>query len=119
MKRCVLIATAVMLACAPVSGYAGNNKGQGNNKGYGNNVANCPPGLAKKNPPCIPPGQAKKYGYKRGDYIRDNYVVIRRPERYGLDPNETYYRVGDQVLRVDRETREVLDLIGAVSAILN
>lgn len=23
--------------------------------------AQCPPGLAKKNPPCVPPGQAKKY----------------------------------------------------------
>ena len=23
-------------------------------------IYNCPPGLAKKNPPCVPPGQAKK-----------------------------------------------------------
>ena len=28
---------------------------------------NCPPGLAKKNPPCIPPGQAKKFGV--GEYL--------------------------------------------------
>ena len=28
----------------------------------GNNQNFCPPGLAKKTPPCIPPGQAKKTG---------------------------------------------------------
>lgn len=51
--------------------------------------------------------------------IRGDYVIIRDPGRYGLDPYGTYYRVGDQVLRVDRETREVLDLIGAAARILN
>ena len=45
--------------------------------------------------------------------------MIRNPGRWGLDPNETYYRIGDQVLRVDRDTKVVLDLIGAAAAILN
>ncbi len=92
--------------------------------------SNCPPGLAKKAVPCVPPGQAKKHsgydrdrdhydGYRRGDVIRGDYVVIREPGRYGLDPYGTYYRVGDQVLRVDRDTREVLDLIGAAARVLN
>ncbi|MBW4708568.1 excinuclease ABC subunit A [Roseobacter sp. YSTF-M11] len=88
---------------------------------------NCPPGLAKKATPCVPPGQAKKaYGdtdggapYRRGDIVLGDYVIIRDPGRYGLNPNGTYYRVDDYVLRVDRETREVLDLIGAVAAILD
>jgi hypothetical protein len=81
---------------------------------------NCPPGLAKKAVPCVPPGQAKKgVTYRLGDIITGDYIVIRNPGRYGLDPNETYYRVGDQVVRVDRETREILDLIGAVAAVLN
>ncbi|MGC9368018.1 MAG: excinuclease ABC subunit A [Paracoccaceae bacterium] len=86
----------------------------------------CPPGLAKKNPPCVPPGLAKKrypdpypYRYRVGDYVADDYIVIRRPGRYGLDPNETYYRIGDHVFRVDRETREVLDFIGAAAALLD
>ena len=90
--------------------------------------SNCPPGLAKKAVPCVPPGQAKKsvrsyehddYRYGRGDVIRGDYIVIRDPGRYGLDPYGTYYRVGDRVFRVDRETREVLDFIGAAAAILN
>ena len=78
----------------------------------------CPPGLAKKNNGCLPPGQAKKI-YGIGDRIDDDYIVIRSPDRYGLNPGQTYYRIGDYVYRVDRETREVLDLIGAVVNVLN
>lgn len=80
----------------------------------------CPPGLAKKHNGCQPPGQAKKQGYYRvGDRIGDDYIIIRDPGRYGLDRDSTYYRVGDEVYRVNRETREVLDLIGAAAAVLN
>ncbi|MGQ3486520.1 excinuclease ABC subunit A [Roseovarius pacificus] len=78
----------------------------------------CPPGLAKKHNGCLPPGIAKKR-YGRGDYINGDYVVIRHPGRYRLDPGQTYYRVGDYVYRVDRDTREVLDLIGAVARVLD
>ena len=99
----------------------------------------CPPGLAKKSVPCVPPGQAKKaYGkhkgydrydshdrydhsrapYRRGDII-DHYIVIRDPGRYGLNPYDTYVQAGGYVFQLDRETREVLNLIGAVTAILN
>ena len=37
----------------------------------------CPPGLAKKNNGCLPPGQAKK----RGDYDRDNRYYDERRDR--------------------------------------
>jgi hypothetical protein len=77
----------------------------------------CPPGLAKKSPACVPPGQAAKY--RIGDRIDRDYDVIRSPDRYGLDRDETYFRVGDYVYRVDRETKEVLDLIGAIGAVLD
>lgn len=83
----------------------------------------CPPGLAKKSVPCVPPGQAKKghydVPYARGDVIYRDYILIQDPRRYNLDPNNTYYSAGGYVFRVDRETREVLDLLGAVAAILN
>ena len=77
----------------------------------------CPPGLAKKNNGCLPPGQAKKI-YGIGDRI-DAGHILRHPGRHGLDPDETYYRVGDYVYRVDRDTREVLDLIGAVARVID
>lgn len=90
----------------------------------------CPPGLAKKNPPCVPPGLAKKRyeadryhdrgdRYRRGDRIRGDYIIIEDPYRYGLNRGDSYARIGNYVYRIDRETREVLDLIGAVAAILN
>ena len=80
----------------------------------------CPPGLAKKSPACVPPGQAKKLGYYGvGDVVPGGYVVIADPWRYGLDPRFSYVRVGDHLLRVDPETRKVINVIGAVAALLN
>ncbi len=89
----------------------------------------CPPGLAKKAVPCVPPGQAKKYRYetheriRHGDSIHDyDYHLIRYPDRYGLDPlgpGERYYVVDGQILRVSEETYEVLDVIRAISALLD
>lgn len=89
----------------------------------------CPPGLAKKSPACIPPGQANIYQPEPedwlhpGDSIRDfDRHLIRYPDRYGLDPlrpGERYYVVNGQILRVSEETYEVLDVIRAVSALLD
>ncbi|WP_226621542.1 excinuclease ABC subunit A [Alloyangia pacifica] len=94
----------------------------------------CPPGLAKKNAACMPPGQYKKvqqghhdrdrdhdrdeiriHRFDRGDRIRDNYIVIRDPGRYQLDPRRTYYNVDDYVYRVDPDTGAVLDIIGGIA----
>ena len=56
MKPILIIAAmTAALALSPTLGVA---------KGAGN--GGCPPGLAKKNPPCVPPGLAKK-GVERGD----------------------------------------------------
>ncbi|MGR3378349.1 excinuclease ABC subunit A [Salipiger abyssi] len=88
----------------------------------------CPPGLAKKHNGCNPPGLVKKktvrdrdhvYRYRIGERISDDYVILRDPRDYGLVPDYTYYRSNDTVYRVDPETRKVLDVIGAVSALLN
>ena len=70
-----------------------------------------------KNPPCIPPGQAGKY-HGHGDYIRDGYIVIGSPYRYGLPRNGYYVQAGGYVYEVDRDTQKVLTLIGAVADIL-
>jgi hypothetical protein len=105
MRKPILIAMTALLSLSPVAVLAGGPKG-------------CPPGLAKKHNGCLPPGQAKKI-YRHGDRLLGDYVLIRNPGRYGLDPDRTYYRLGDYVYRVDRDTKEVLDLIGAVAAILD
>lgn len=78
----------------------------------------CPPGLAKKNNGCLPPGHAKQTRWERGERIRGDYIVITEPGLYRLDPRNTYWRSGDYVYRVDGQTGKVLDLIGAVSALM-
>ncbi|MCA0920046.1 S26 family signal peptidase [Pseudooceanicola nanhaiensis] len=101
----------------------------------------CPPGLAKKHNGCNPPGLAKKQAprqevrryeerryeerhdddrvrverYHVGDRFypdRGDYVVIRDPDRYGLDPNYRYYRDDNQLFRLDRDTMEIVALMG-------
>lgn len=80
----------------------------------------CPPGLAKQNSACLPPGQAKKiYGYRVGDRIERDYVVLTDPYRYGLDGRRTYWRVGDSVYQVDRETGVILEILGGLSQLMN
>lgn len=83
----------------------------------------CPPGLAKKHNGCTPPGLAKAKPQARiwrpGERITTEYVVLRDPARYRLDPRATYWRSGDYLYRVDSQTGKVLNLIGAVSALLN
>ncbi|MDK3016409.1 excinuclease ABC subunit A [Pseudodonghicola flavimaris] len=117
MTPILAAATALALSPAvmPAAALAGGPKG-------------CPPGLAKKGNGCQPPGHAKQrydddydhhHVYTRGDYLRGDYILIERPDRYGLDPRQTYYRSGDYIYLVDRDTMKVLNLIGAVAAILN
>ncbi|QDC10181.1 RcnB family protein [Oceanicola sp. D3] len=87
----------------------------------------CPPGLAKKSPSCVPPGQAKKAQrdapriHVGTDLGGRDYVVVK-PWQYGLEPapRGSRYAVTDGVLvRIDNDTAEVLDLIRAVEAIAN
>lgn len=82
-------------------------------------AGHCPPGLAKKNPPCVPPGQVGK-SYSIGDiYDGEGYWDRNDRTRYGLpllSAGESYYRVGDRFLRVDDDTRLVLELIEVLAA---
>ncbi|MGY9049472.1 MAG: excinuclease ABC subunit A [Rhodobacterales bacterium] len=60
----------------------------------------------------------REYRYHKGERIDRDYTVIRDPRRYGLNPNHTYYRSGDEVFRVDKDSRKVLEIIGLAAAIL-
>ncbi|NDW54806.1 excinuclease ABC subunit A [Aliiroseovarius sp. PrR006] len=90
--------------------FAGNGKGNGVGNG------GCPPGLAKKNPPCVPPGLAKP---KEGDYVHDyDYRPITDYDRYRLDPEYSYYRVGEMIYRADPTTFQILEIIGLMDELL-
>lgn len=97
---------AFLLAAAPMGAQA--------------QPAHCPPGLAKKSPACVPPGQAKKW--RVGDRYDGSGRLIRDHDRYRLPPlgrNEAWYRVGDTFIRVDRDTRDILELIEATARVLD
>lgn len=81
--------------------------------------AHCPPGLAKKNPPCIPPGQARKLAagtiLERGSYERLPHNIVERltPPPY----NGMYVRVDKNVYLIDQGTRKILDGVMLLSAV--
>ena len=129
MKQALILAgLALALAAAPAAAKPG--KGHGNqgkhadhaamgHVGYG--TGGCPPGLAKKNNGCMPPGQAKKlynvgqrwpgnYG-NRWDY---NQIPYDWRQRYDLDPYDNYYYGDGYLYRVDPKTRLIEAVIGAL-----
>ncbi len=116
-----LLAASLLLApAAALAGDKGKHGGKHDDWGRYEVAQGCPPGLAKKHNGCQPPGQARKAPpYRAGDRITHDYVVIRDPRRYGLDPRYTYWSSDDYVFRVNRETGEILNLIGAVAAVLD
>ncbi|SDZ28551.1 hypothetical protein SAMN05444004_109105 [Jannaschia faecimaris] len=113
----IMLATAA-LTLAPLPALADGTRGNGNSQNRVANPSNghCPPGLAKKNPPCVPPGQARQAGYRVGDRLDRDYVILSR-DRYRLPPlrdGEAYVRVGNQVLRLDRDERIILDIVDLI-----
>lgn len=107
---------ALLLPALATTALAGNGNGKGNGPGKGYGVGGCPPGLANKNPPCIPPGLARP---KVGDDLEDyDYHPLTDLDRYRLDEAYSYYRVGELIYRIDPETFRVLEVIGLLDDLL-
>lgn len=75
----------------------------------------CPPGLAKKAVPCVPPGQAK--AWRLGERLPADraWQEWRDWSRYGLPappPGSQYVLVDNEVLRVAIATGIILDYLG-------
>jgi hypothetical protein len=74
----------------------------------------CAPGLAKKSPACVPPGQAKKFGL--GDRAQSSWLAGNRIPRYYSrfypETSDYSYRYDDNgyIYRVDRSN----DLVSAI-----
>ena len=132
---------AAFLTAMPMAAIAkdkGNGNGNGNGHGARGKVVqhvnvrqhthnapvygvHCPPGLAKKSPACVPPGQAKK-GLVVGDHVNLDLVhIITRPGLYGLgEPSAGRYAIVDgRLLRIDSQTGQILSFIRLVDAILD
>ena len=127
---------ALGLSAAPVYAekpeWAGEGKGQGKGKhkkkrfdddkrshvrGYYEDefrVGHCPPGLAKKNNGCMPPGQAKKW--RMGRPLPQEVVFYEVPPalvvKIGVPPaGYKYVRVAADILMIAVGTRIVADAI--------
>jgi hypothetical protein len=109
------------LALAGLTAIAVTAAADSKPKGYGYGAAGCPPGLAKKNNGCLPPGQAKKlygvgqrlpYGYNSWTPYDQIPYDIR--DRYDLDPYGRYIYDQNYVYRVDPTTMIVSQVLSAI-----
>jgi Ni/Co efflux regulator RcnB len=99
-----------------VGGYFGDEQRHAAQDYYGQQKAkgNCPPGLAKKNNGCMPPGQAKKWA--KGQVLPRDVVFYPVPKqvsvRIGLPPQGyRYVRVANDILMIAIGTNMVVDAI--------
>ena len=83
----------------------------------------CPPGLAKKAVPCVPPGQVRN-AWRVGDTLPrgTRYVIIEDYRSYGLPRPQRgtqYVRVDNDVLRIAIETARVIESVQTIGRLLN
>ena len=92
-------------------------------------VKACPPGLAKKDPACVPPGQVDKSWtperiYVEGDRIRGDYVIIAEDDWDNLsltpiDDDTLYVVIDNQIVRVRESNLIVIEPIRILDNVLN
>lgn len=115
MMKSTPLLTAALIALAAAGAAEAQGKAQGD----------CPPGLAKKAPPCVPPGQARKQAAARahpGQALPPGASAVRDYGLYGLRPpaaGEAWYVADGSVYRVDRTTRTILQVLSLASLLGN
>lgn len=100
-KKFILVALTSAILFAPVATLA--------------QPKSCPPGLAKRDNGCLPPGQAKRLAV--GEILPEGiaYSLITDLAQYGLPtPNGDwlYYLVDGDILRVADATFTILEILG-------
>lgn len=134
MKHLLIAAASALVIAGPVAARPGNGHGHGSPFGFagapptghgaGYGVGRCPPGLARKAVPCVPPGQAKKL-FGVGQRVPPNYRGLLRynalppsvRSRYGrqLSPYSRYIYENGYIYRVDPRTMVVLQVLSALA----
>lgn len=118
MKHILLLAgVAALASAAPAYAKPKHAKHHGHHAG----MNHCPPGLAKKSPACVPPGQAKKlynvgqrlpYGFN--GYTPYNQIPYDLRNRYDLDDDYRYIYRDDYLYQVDPTTMIVSQVLQAL-----
>ena len=150
MKTLILLAGSVMLAATPAvakdQGQGNGKPGKHGNQGMSgkahkgghsgrtvvatdrlgrvyafNAQGGCPPGLAKKNNGCLPPGQAKKiynvgqtYNSVSGSTWTYDQIPAQLRSQYSLDQTNRYYYNSGYLYQVDPKTMLVQRAISAL-----
>lgn len=130
MKQLLILAGATALLSAgpayakpnQAKGHGKAHHGQNHNDGgyYAPGIGACPPGLAKKNPPCMPPGQAKRLGvgqrypYAAQSLFGYNQLPYDMRSRYEYDPYSRYGYDNGQYYQVDPRTMVISQVLGAI-----
>jgi Ni/Co efflux regulator RcnB len=77
----------------------------------------CPPGLAKKNNGCMPPGQAKKFAVGQPLPAGTVYYGVPQPVLVQLPPvpvGYRYVRIGNDIVLLSPQTGLVVDIINGL-----
>ena len=118
MNRLLLVACVAAFAS---TGPALAKPDRGNSGPVGYGAGGCPPGLAKKNPNCMPPGRYKKLfevgqrvprGYP--DLMAYNQLPYPVRDRYSLDPRSRYIYDQGYLYRVDPTTMVVSQILNTL-----
>jgi hypothetical protein len=123
MKKLLILAGAAAFGIAAPAladpGHGHGQHGKGVNHGYG--MGNCPPGLAKKNNGCMPPGQAKKlynfgqrYPYASRNLFGYNQLPYQYRNQYAYDPYARYAYDNGYYYQVDPTTMLIRNVLGAL-----
>jgi hypothetical protein len=83
--------------------------------------AECPPGLAKKSPACVPPGQASRM-FREGQRLPSGYryytdyndIPLELRNRYTLDDDYRYIYRDNRIYVVDPTTSLITRIISAI-----
>ena len=122
MKQLLILAgAAALLSTAPAYAKPDHAKHHGKHGAMGHAGHGCPPGLAKKNNGCLPPGQAKKL-YNVGQRWPGNYgyawnynqIPHDLRTRYDFDPGGRYYYGDGYLYRVDPATMLISQVVSAI-----
>lgn len=132
MKQILLILGVSALAvAAPTAAKPGQGQshghgahatmGHGSHQMYGYGTGNCPPGLAKKNAICMPPGQFKKlynvgqrYPSGYGNLWSYNQVPLDLRSQYGFNQQSRYYYGDGYLYQVDPRTLLIQRVVNAI-----
>ena len=134
-RKVLFLSSALLVLTLSAAAHAGPDNGRGQSSNHGNQASQshagqhhttvvkvkvkrakpCPPGLAKKNTGCLPPGL-----WRKGDRLPDTWVSQFVPygslpdfyrNRYPIDPNSRYLYRDGRVVVVNAVTHIILDVL--------